>query len=256
VPLEASNLSFAYHPGRPVLRGIGLSLEPGTITGLIGPNGAGKSTLLRLLLGLLVPTQGAVTLDGVPVGSMDHRERARRLAYVAQRSSLAFSFSVRRSVALGRFAAGSGSGDAHAVDAALAAVDLADRADEPFGTLSAGQQQRAALARAIAQLDLPRPPAGTRALVLDEPVSALDPRHALQCMEVLRALAGRGLAVILAVHDLNLARRVCDRAAVLDAQGSLAASGPVGSALAPAVLEPVFGVRFDQGLVPSLAAPT
>ena len=249
MPLEAVNLSFAYRPGRPVLRDVCLALEPGTITGLIGPNGAGKSTLLRLLLGLLAPGGGEVKLDGKPVVAMEHRERALRLAYVSQRSTLAFSFSVRRSVTLGRFAA-RGS-DGAAVDAALAAVDLTDRADEPFGTLSVGQQQRAALARAIAQLDLSRPPSGTRALVLDEPVSALDPRHVLQSMALLRDLADRGLAVVLALHDLGLAFRACDRAAVVDGHGRVAAAGPVATALSPGVLEPVFGVRFGPGLTPS-----
>src|SRR5207249_1515019 len=155
-------------------------------------------------------------------------------------------------VALGRFASG-GAGDAGAVDAALAAVDLCDRADEPFGTLSAGQQQRASLARAVAQLDLPGPPPGTRALVLDEPASALDPRHALQTVHLLRTLAEGGLAVVLALHDLSLAARACDRGAVLDSEGRLVAAGPVATTLVPEVLDPVFGVRFDMALVPSLA---
>ncbi len=252
MPLQAAGLSFSYRPQRPVLSDVSLSVEPGSITGLLGPNGAGKSTLLRLLIGVLSPTSGAVTLDGAPVAAMDHRDRARRMAYVSQRSTLAFAFTVRRSVALGRFAAGAAPSDGPAIDSALAAVDLSDRADDPFGTLSAGQQQRASLARAIAQLDLPHPPAGTRVLILDEPASAMDPRHTLQTMELLRSLADRGMAILVALHDLPLASRACDRAVVLDSRGRVAAAGPVAAALDPLVLQPVFNVRFDRSLVPSL----
>ena len=255
MPLEAVNLSFAYRPQRPVLRDVSLRLEPGTITGLVGPNGAGKSTLLRLLVGVLAPTQGGVNLDGAPIASMDHRERARRVAYVSQQPSLAFAFTVRRYVALGRFATG-GSDGFQAVEAALGASDLSDRADEPFGTLSAGQQQRASVARALGQFNLPLGCAVGRTLIVDERVSAQDPRHALQIVSLLRGMAVQGLTVVLALHDLALAARVCDRAAVLDADGRLAAQGPVAAALNPDVLGPVFGVRFDGAMVASLPTRT
>jgi iron complex transport system ATP-binding protein len=245
--LRADNLAFAYHAARPVLRGISLEFRPGTVTALVGPNGAGKSTLLRLLAGVLAPGSGHVRLDGAAIGSMTHNARASRLAYVAQRPSLAFSFTVRRYVALGGFAAGNPD-----PEPALRAVDLLDRADEPFDTLSAGQQQRASLARAKTQLS--GPAAGARCLLLDEPISAMDPRHALQTMVLLREQARAGLVVVLALHDLSLAARFCDAAAVLDASGAVVSAGPASQVLVPAVLDPVFAVRFDRepSLVPRL----
>jgi iron complex transport system ATP-binding protein len=254
VPLEAVNLSFGYLARRPVLREVSLALEPGAVTAIVGPNGAGKSTLVRLLLGILEPGAGQVLLDGVAVGAIPHRQRARRLAYVPQRPSVAFAFSVRQYVELGGFAA---PGVARAAaDAALESAELAERADDPFPTLSAGQQQRAAMARAIVQLN--GSAGSTSALLADEPVSAMDPRHALRAMGLLRSLAARGAAVGVVLHDLGLALRFCDRAAVLDAGGRLASAGPAASTLTPAVLDPVFGVRFTAGskspgvLVPDL----
>ena len=258
--LSVANLSFGYRPETGVLRGVSVSFEPGSFTAVIGPNGAGKSTLLRLLTGVLRSRTGSVSLDGVPVASINLRERAKRLAYVAQRPAPAFAFEVREYVSLGRFAAGEAE-DGPAIRRALAAVDLSDREHEVFGALSVGQQQRASLARALAQLDLAHPPAGTRVILLDEPVSALDPLHALQTLEFLKGLATKGLAVVAVLHDLSLVARHCDRAAVLRDDGTLASSGPVAQALAPDLLESVFRVTFARAelsngstiVVPSLS---
>ncbi len=259
--LEATTLTFGYRPETGVLRGVTVSFAPGSLTAIVGPNGAGKSTLLRLLAGVLRPQQGGVMLDGVPVAAIKLRDRARRMAYVAQRPATVFAFTVRQFIGLGRFAAGEAD-DERAIRSALTAVDLTNRENEVFGALSAGQQQRASLARALAQLDLAHAPSGTRVLLLDEPVSALDPRHALQTLALLKDLAARGMAVVAVLHDLTLVGRYCDRAVVLTDDGTLAAAGPTAESLAPAQLESVFGVTFrrtDLGgdgavVVPSLPA--
>jgi iron complex transport system ATP-binding protein len=254
VPLRADDLGFEYRRGRPVLAGVSLGLEPGTITAIVGPNGAGKSTLLRLLLGILGPTAGRVTLDGTPVAEILHRQRARHVAYVPQRASVAFAFTVREFVSLGRYAAGEG-GDPGAIERTLRRVDLADRAEDPFPILSVGQQQRAALGRALVQLD---GHGGTRVLLADEPVSAMDPRQALLTMRLLRDLAATGAAIAVVLHDLTLALRVADQALVLDGSGRPAALGPAAATLTPSMLDPVFGVRFGPAgpaapaLVPAL----
>lgn len=237
--LEADHVSFAYRAGRTVLSEVSLALEPGTVTAIVGPNGAGKSTLLRLLLGILRPTEGEIRLDGEPIAALSPRARARRIAYVPQRPSVAFAFTVREYVALGGFAGGV---SREAVASALAQADIADRADDPFPILSVGQQQRAALARALVQLELAR--GASTVLLADEPVSAMDPSHALRTMQTLRSLAEGGVAVAVVLHDLSLARRFCDRAAVLDGAGRLAGAGPAGETLTPAVLDGVFSVRF------------
>jgi iron complex transport system ATP-binding protein len=243
MPLEASGVSFAYREGRRVLEGVSLSLTPGGFTGIVGPNGAGKSTLLRLMAGVLTPGAGRVRLNGRDVGSIPHRERARRVAYLSQRASVAFAFTVREYVALGRYAAGAGA-DAAAVERALARVSLSERSGDLFGALSAGQQQRAALARVLAQLDGPIQPASARVLLADEPVSAMDPRHAIEALALLSEVAASGAAVAVVLHDFNLAARFCRHALVLDEGGRVAAGGPSEQTLTPRVLEPVFGVRF------------
>jgi iron complex transport system ATP-binding protein len=161
---------------------------------------------------------------------------------VPQRTSLAFAFTVRQYVGLGRFAAGAARGD-DAVMRAMERADIADRADDAFAVLSAGQQQRATVARALAQLDQPGEAPG-RVLLADEPVSAMDPRHALHTMGILRELAAQGLCIAVVLHDLTLAARFCHRAAVLDEHGRLAAAGSIDQALGPEVLSPVFGVDF------------
>lgn len=250
--LIAQDISFGYSRRRPVLRSVSLTLEPGAITAIAGPNGAGKSTLLRLLLGLEHPWSGSITLDGRRISGLGHAARARRMAYVPQRTSLAFAFTVRQFVALGTFAAGAPAQDSSlVVKSAMARADIADRADDPFPILSAGQQQRATLARALAQLNAsPAAHTGARILLADEPVSAMDPRHALQTMGILRELAAAGVAIAVVLHDLTLAARFCDRALLLSAQGGPVAAGPLHEALDPAILARVFDVPFTR-----LAAP-
>ena len=254
--LIATGLNFAFSPGKPVLRGVELSLSPGRLTALVGPNGSGKSTLLRCLAGLLTPAAGSVTLDGKPIHRWPAAARAARLAYVAQRPEVAFGFTTLDVVRFGLLTAGRpGRADnADPAARALLRVGLADRSSEPFAHLSVGQQQRAALARALAQLDgtvstngdAP-PPA---VLLADEPLSAMDPRHALASMDLLRALARastpRPTACLVALHDLSMAARFADDAILLDTAGRIAAAGPAANVLTPDRLAPVFGVRFAR----------
>ncbi|MCW5776263.1 MAG: ABC transporter ATP-binding protein [Phycisphaeraceae bacterium] len=261
--LAAEAVSFAYRRGRPVLRDLTLHFEPGTVTAVLGPNGAGKTTLLRLLLGLREPDAGRVMLDARSVASLSARERAARMAYVPQRSRMAFAFTVREVVSHARFATPDERTD-DSVASALREVGLETLADEPFERLSAGQQQRTLIARAIAQLSAPCPEGATRVLAADEPLSTLDPKHALEAAALIRSLVARGpsLAAVVVLHDLTAALRFADRAAVLDATGRLAALGPTGETLTPDLLAGVFGVPFArvrgegcEGLLPT-APPT
>ncbi len=251
--LAAHAISFAYTPGVPTLRDLSAAFPAGTFTAIIGPNGAGKSTLLRLLLGVLDPSQGRVTLDDRPLADLTRHQRARRLAYAPQRSSVAFAFSARAVVALGRFAADSA--EHHpAVDHALRAVDMLAQAATTFGNLSVGQQQRVTLARALAQLDLPAPSSGQGArpfLLLDEPVSAMDPAHALHAMGLLRALADAGVGVVAVLHALALVARYADRVVALGASGSPLAQGPTRDILRPDLLGELFGAEFRPLLDPT-----
>jgi len=246
VTIEATSLSFSYRPGTPVLRAVTASFPAASVTCIVGPNGAGKSTLLRALAGLASPTSGTATLDGTPVTALRAADRARRVVHIPQASRVGFAFSALEVVRMGRYAVGGDRSD-HAARRALDQVGLLDRADDVFSSLSAGQQQRVTIARALAQLDLPRHTTNTpasRALLADEPVSAMDPRYAQLSLGLLRDAARTGSAVVVVLHDLAAALRHADRAILLDQRGTIAASGSAEEVLRPERLEPVFGVPF------------
>lgn len=257
--LSAASIIAGY-ASKAVLRDVSFEARPGRLAAIIGPNGAGKTTLLRVLLGVLRPTGGEVTIADRPLASIPSRERARAIAFIPQASSPALAYSVRQVVALGRLAIHEPRQRRDAVArAALARVGILDRADEPLGSLSAGQQQRVLLARALAQLDAvdpsaaadaePASPARPRFLLADEPVSAMDPRHAIASMGVLKDLAASGVGVIVVLHDFALTAQFADDVLLLDADGRVAAAGPPESVLAPPVLESVFQTPFALATV-------
>lgn len=252
--LVCEGLSYGYERGRPVLTGVSLSLEAGKVTAILGPNGAGKSTLLRLLIGAASPWTGSVRLEGRALMGMDRRVRARAAAYVAQRGGVAFPFTVREVVRLGRYGVEDQSRDGVCVEAALERFALHEVAQTPVGALSAGQQQRVSMARAWAQLGFDghgiAPEA--RAILLDEPVSAMDPAHGLEAMGALAELAelgtrnGAGVAVGVVLHDMSLVLRFAHRAVVMHCGGTVAAGGTVEEVVTPRVLGPVYGVEFGE----------
>ncbi len=232
------------------LDGIRADAAPGRVTAVIGPNAAGKSTLLRCLIGALRPVHGEVLIDGEPAHRITTRRLAQRVAYVPQRPQVAAAFTVRAVVELGRYALPASRAR---VDAALAQLELTAIADRPFPALSVGQQQRATLARAVAQLS------EDGHLVLDEPTSAMDLRHERECMGLLRRLAGAGATVVIAMHDLMLAADMADDCWLLDG-GRLAAAGPAREVMDLQRLRAVFGVEFEwvdrPGRSPLLVAAT
>jgi len=243
VALLLQHVFFGYEPSRPVLRGVSVALPPGKVVAIIGPNGAGKSTLLRLMAGLRRPQTGEAMYNETAIATIPDRERARKLVYLPQQSSVAFDYSVEEVVAMGRFAHG-----AHTPEAAtssLRTVGLRDRAGDPFHILSAGQQQRANLARALAQLGFNHSQ-DVRYLLADEPVSAMDPHHALASMLLLRELASRGIGVAVVLHDLSLALRFADEVVLLDSEGRVHSYGATNVVLTPAALKAIFEVEFEQ----------
>ncbi|MFI4916970.1 MAG: ABC transporter ATP-binding protein [Phycisphaerales bacterium JB060] len=240
--LRARGLTHRYAGQDRGLGPVDLELGPGRVVALVGPNGAGKSTLLRLLAGVLGPAGGSVELGGRPIGRLSDRERARWLALAPQRTSLAFAFTVREYVGFGAYAAGR-RGASDVVERAILAMDLAEQAGVAMPRLSVGQQQRATIARALAQLgdgDL-----RGKVLLADEPASSLDTRHAGRLIATLRALAGRGLAVVVAAHDLPWAAAGAD-AGLAIADGGRAVALEKGALSDPAALEGVFGAAFER----------
>jgi iron complex transport system ATP-binding protein len=241
--LEVVNVTFGYR-GAPVFREVSFAVGAGELVALCGPNGAGKSTLLRLLLGLHAPAAGQVTLAGTPLRALSRRQIARQAALLPQDAPADVPLSVREAVALGRLPhlgrlQPETAGDVDAVERALVATDTAALAERPLTELSGGERHRVHLARALAQ-EAPL-------LLLDEPIAGLDIAHQLAAMDLLRASADAGHAVIVALHDLALAARRCDRILLL-AGGALCADAPPAAVFTRETLARVFGVRADVRL--------
>jgi len=226
--------------GKCVLSDIDLTLEPGQMLGVLGPNGAGKSTLLGALCGELATTSGQLWLDQQPLSHWSGQQRARRLAVLPQSSTLSFAFRVRDVVAMGRLPHDSGQErDAGIVQASLEAADAWHLQDRSYLALSGGERQRVHLARVLAQL---WPGEGGQTLLLDEPTSMLDPLHQHTTLQSVREFANRGAAVMVILHDLNLAARYCDRLLLLESGRSYALGTP-DAVLVPEALKAVFGLE-------------
>ncbi len=236
--VEVVGLGAAYGRTR-VLDSVRFTVEPGGWLAVIGPNGSGKSTLLRSVLGLL-RHEGQVRIDGVPATGLPRRERARLLAYAPQLPVLPEGISTREYVTLGRtphrpLLAAPRRVDREVVADVMARLELGPLADRPVVTLSGGEQQRAVLARALAQ----RP----RVLFLDEPTAALDLGHAQQVLDLVDELRHQdGLTVVSTLHDLTLAGQYADRLTLLT-DGRVAAEGTPTEVLTAATLSAHYGAR-------------
>ena len=221
--LCADNLTIQRGSKR-VLTGIDLALQAGEMLGVLGPNGAGKSTLLDALSGELKPSEGRITLDDRPLSEWTGPERAQRLAILPQTSTLNFAFRVEDVVGMGRLPHATGRvRDEQIIGEALGAADAAHLAGRNYLELSGGERQRVHLARVLAQL---WPGASGQTLLLDEPTSMLDPLHQHITLQAARNIAANGVAVLVILHDLNLAARYCDRLLLLHNGGAHALGTP------------------------------
>lgn len=236
--------------GRPVLQDVTLAVEPRALLAVVGPNGAGKTSLLRAIAGL-APFTGTMRLGGETLGGGTSPARARRIAYLPQRSELAWALSVRDAVMLGRLPhgdpfSGATPQDVRAVAAALDRLGLAGLAARPVTELSGGERARVMLARALAT-EAPL-------LLADEPTAALDPAHQLAVLGLLREIAAEGRTVLAVLHDLTLAARFADQVAVLD-HGRLVAAGPPEETLSEALLGTVFGLACTHVTIDGRRVP-
>lgn len=223
-----------------VLTDITLELKPGEILGVLGPNGAGKSTLLGALCGELVADHASVWLDDRELREWTGVQRAQRLAVLPQVSTLDFAFRVEEVVAMGRLPHHTGRvRDDEIVAAALHAADAGHLSGRSYLALSGGERQRLHLARVLAQL---WPGEAGQTLLLDEPTSMLDPLHQHTTLQAVREFADRGGAVLVILHDLNLAARYCDRLLLLEAGRPVALDTPE-RVLRPEPLKAVFGLE-------------
>lgn len=238
--VEVRNLLVGYGEA-PVLSDVSLAFPPGQVTGVLGPNGCGKSTLLKASLGLIPIQGGQVLVDGQDLATLSPREVAQRAAYLAQSRSVP-SITARRMVLHGRFPYLSyprryRSEDYQMADQALQWADASDLAGRSMDRLSGGQRQKVYLAMALAQ--------DTQTILMDEPTTFLDISHQLEVMALARRLSNLGRAVVLVLHDLDLALRGCDRIALLSG-GSLRALGSPEEVFLSGVLDEVFHVRVGR----------
>jgi len=222
--LEIQGLTVRYGDFT-ALSAASLSVYSGEVVGLVGPNGAGKTTLIKALSGSAPVKSGAVRVLGKDLFQLRERERARFLAVVPQARSLPQDFTVRQMVLMGRTPYLGWLGvpsrqDYERVHWALESTRMMELADRPVGALSGGEQQRALLARALAQ-DAP-------VLLLDEPITYLDIKHQAVLLNLVYELAhAHGIAVLMVLHDLNLVALYADRVALLVAGRVRALGTPI-----------------------------
>lgn len=249
--LSLHSIEVAYN-GKVILKDVSLQVRPGEILALVGPNGAGKTTLIRTASGILTPVRGKVQVNDRNIDQLTPAERAQSIAVVPQARQLPPTFTVYQTVMLGRTPYLGWLGfpkpeDEAIVQQILVRTQLEALAHHRIGELSGGEQQRVLLARALAQ--------NTPILLLDEPTAHLDLHHqALILRLVQKAVHECGLAVLLAIHDLNLVALYADRVALL-VDGHLQREGYPTQVLTKSEIERAYKVEVELLEHPRMAAP-
>ncbi|MFP3090137.1 ABC transporter ATP-binding protein [Treponema sp. TIM-1] len=237
--LAAEQVSFAYY-GRPVLREISLTIEPGEFLGFLGPNGSGKSTFLKIILGYLKPSRGRILFSGTHT-LPNQEERSRRIAFLPQNPVLHGSLLVKEVIVLGRLPhikdrwAGYGKSDWAKVAEVMEILGISGLADRKVTELSGGERQKVIIGRCLVQEgDI---------LLLDEVSSGLDLNHTIEIMEFMRQKSGKeGKTIIAVLHDLNLASQYCDRIVLLK-EGCLRYQGGPREVITGNMVEEIYGIR-------------
>ena len=236
--IQTDNLTFAYKD-KPVLDGVSLSVEKGEMVGVLGPNGSGKTTLLKIFSAVL-KGRGEVKLNGKNIQTYGKRELSRLFAMVPQESQVLFPYTVAEIVLMGRASYHSplaleGEKDLEVARASMELTDCLSFDDRYLHELSGGEKQRVIIARALAQ--------EPEILLLDEPSAFLDLKHQVQIFELMRRLnRERGLIIIAALHDLNLAALFFPRLVLL-CDGKIYRDGSPKEVLTEKTIEEVYGIR-------------
>jgi len=233
--IQADSLSFSY--GRTaILKDISFHVSKGETVALLGPNGSGKTTLQRLVLNILKPSSGSVSINGESVPSIKRELFSRYAAYVPQHISNRFPMKVFDAVLMGRRSYmywSASENDLAVAEKVITELGLRDIAMRDMTTLSGGQRQKAVLARAVAQ--------EADFIIMDEPTSSLDLRHQLETMETVKRLRNEGKGILIAMHDLQLAARNADRVYVISG-GALYSQGCPAEVINETMLRDVYGV--------------
>lgn len=242
--ISISNLNFSYGSSQ-VIKNITSNINEGEVVGVLGPNGAGKSTLIKLLSGLLKPTSGQVLLNNFSINKISHKDRAKKIAVVSQENNIPFAFKSIEVVLMGRtpHLPAIGFESARDLDVAKNAMTKTDShqfASRNIRELSGGERQRVILARALAQ--------ESKILLLDEPTTFLDIRHQIEFYKLLRdENHERGLTIVSAMHDLNIASTFCDRLILLK-NGQVLADGRPSEIITEEIIRKLFDMNFNTSL--------
>lgn len=232
---------------KPVLHGIDFQARPGELTVIVGPNGSGKTTLLRAITGDL-DHGGSVRLNGQDIDALAPWQLAAMRGVLPQATPLSFPFTVREIVRMGA-EAGLHAARRDLPERALAAVDLAGFAGRLYQELSGGEQQRAQLARVLAQVWAPVTEGAPNWLFLDEPVSSLDIGHQMTVMRLIADYARRGGGAVAVMHDLNMTALFADRIALISG-GRLLALGRPREVLTDEALLAAYGCPLRVNCAP------
>ncbi len=248
----ATDLTLYLGGPQPVLNALSTTIANGAVTAVVGPNACGKSTLLRTFARILTGSSGAVMFDGLPVQRWPRRAFAKRVALLAQESTVPEGVRVRDLVSRGRYPHQTllrqwSSADDQAVQRAMRIVGVETLADRVVADLSGGQRQRVRIAMALAQ--------ETNVLLLDEPTTALDIEHQYEVLELCRRLnRDHGTTIVAVLHDLGHAARYADHIIALRA-GAVVAAGAPAAVITPSVVRQVFGIDCVIGTDPVTNTP-
>ncbi|MGH7885951.1 MAG: ABC transporter ATP-binding protein [Thermodesulfobacteriota bacterium] len=236
--IKIENVSYSTDKKK-ILNRINLSIKNGELLGIIGPNGAGKTTLLKIICGILNPSSGVIGLEDKNINNFKPKELYKKISYLPQKINFNFPFRVSEIVLMGRYPyfdrlKNEGPEDYKIAKDSLSKVDMLEFFDRNILTLSGGEQQRATIARVVAQ--------DADFLFLDEPLSNMDINHQLSVMNLLRYLSSSGKGVSVVLHDLRLAYRYCSKVLVLN-NGEVAAHGSPAVVLNEELISTVFKVR-------------
>lgn len=216
--IECRELSFGYEAEKSILNNIAFTVDKGELITLIGPNGAGKSTFLNCLCGLLKPTGGTIHLNGNNISALNRRQISMVVAYVPQKTSVPFDYSVRDFTVMGRAGYYSmlqspGESDYKKVEAALCRLGIEELSERPINALSGGEQQKVCIARALVQ--------EAELIILDEPTSALDYGNQMRVLRLVKELSHMGKAILVTSHNPDHALMLESKVAVLEKTGHL-----------------------------------
>ena len=224
--------------GTRILKDITFDVEENTFVGVIGPNGSGKSTMLKSIYGVNKPSRGNIYFEGEDLLKISSKDRAKKIAVLAQESGGQFDFSVQQVVEMGRYPHKNtlenySKHDLEIVDRVLYEMKLDNYRERSFNTLSGGEKQRVLIARLLVQ--------ESKFIILDEPTNHLDIGHQIEIMNIIKKM---GVTVLSAIHDMNMAAIYCDKLVIMK-KGEVITQGSVEETLTSEMLKDLFNVEAE-----------